>query len=69
MYHVFSLLTKISRFFLSTIFQVLKGLLNKNPQERLGCHPQTGFTDITNHAFYKTIDWELVCLSSYTHTQ
>ena len=62
-------LLKISRFVLSTIFQVLKGLLNKNPQERLGCHPQTGFTDITNHAFYKTIDWELVCLSSYTHKQ
>jgi atypical protein kinase C iota type len=40
--------------------QVLKGFLNKNPVERLGCHPQTGFSDITNHAFYKTIEWELL---------
>ena len=40
--------------------QVLKGFLNKSPTERLGCHPQTGFTDIMNHSFYKTIDWELV---------
>lgn len=32
----------------------------QNPTERLGCHPQTGFQDIVSHAFYKTIDWELV---------
>lgn len=37
---------------------VLKGFLNKNPAERLGCHPQTGFQDITSHAFYKSIEWE-----------
>ncbi|XP_071502738.1 protein kinase C iota type-like isoform X3 [Diadema antillarum] len=37
---------------------VLKGFLNKNPVERLGCHPQTGFGDITGHPFFKTIDWE-----------
>ncbi|XP_003383504.1 PREDICTED: atypical protein kinase C-like [Amphimedon queenslandica] len=40
--------------------QVLKGFLNKSPGERLGCHLQTGFADITNHSFYKTIDWELL---------
>lgn len=39
---------------------VLKGFLNKNPVERLGCHPQTGFADITSHPFYKSIDWELL---------
>ena len=43
--------------------QVLKGFLNKNPVERLGCHPQTGFSDIMNHSFYKTIDWELVSVN------
>ncbi len=39
---------------------VLKGFLNKNPAERLGCHPQTGFTDITGHPFFRSIDWEAV---------
>nr|ADZ96018.1 aPKC kinase polarity protein short isoform 2 [Paracentrotus lividus] len=39
---------------------VLKGFLNKNPIERLGCHPQTGFGDITGHPFFKTIDWERI---------
>ncbi|XP_054160714.1 protein kinase C iota type-like [Oppia nitens] len=37
---------------------VLKGFLNKNPSERLGCHPETGFQDITSHPFFRTIDWE-----------
>lgn len=36
----------------------LKGFLNKNPEERLGCHPQTGFSDIMSHIFFKAIDWE-----------
>jgi len=39
---------------------VLKGFLNKNPVERLGCHPQTGFADIQSHPFFKTIDWEML---------
>lgn len=39
---------------------VLKGFLNKNPVERLGCHPQTGFLDITSHPFFKSIDWQLL---------
>ncbi|XP_011682845.2 protein kinase C iota type isoform X2 [Strongylocentrotus purpuratus] len=39
---------------------VLKGFLNKNPIERLGCHPQTGFGDITGHPFFKTIDWDRI---------
>ncbi|XP_075741392.1 protein kinase C iota type-like isoform X2 [Rhipicephalus microplus] len=37
---------------------VLKGFLNKNPVERLGCHPTTGFSDIMSHAFFKSINWE-----------
>lgn len=37
---------------------VLKGFLNKNPVERLGCLPNTGFADICTHQFFKTIDWE-----------
>lgn len=39
---------------------VLKGFLNKNPLERLGCHPQSGFSDITSHPFFKSIDWVLL---------
>lgn len=41
---------------------VLKGFLNKNPVDRLGCHPQTGFDDIVNHAFFKSIEWVLVIM-------
>lgn len=36
----------------------LKGFLNKNPMERLGCHPQTGFGDIMSHLFFRLVDWE-----------
>ena len=39
---------------------ILKGFLNKNPGERLGCHPESGFQDIVNHPFFKSIDWEMV---------
>ncbi|KAL5013642.1 hypothetical protein ScPMuIL_007912 [Solemya velum] len=39
---------------------VLKGFLNKNPKDRLGCHPQTGFADIQSHKFFQSIDWELM---------
>ncbi|MGH0128874.1 UNVERIFIED_CONTAM: hypothetical protein FKN15_036311 [Acipenser sinensis] len=38
---------------------VLKGFLNKEPKERLGCHPQTGFADITGHPFFRNVDWDL----------
>lgn len=37
---------------------VLKGFLNKNPIERLGCNPGTGFTDVQSHPFFRPIDWE-----------
>lgn len=39
---------------------VLKGFLNKNPQERLGCAPDSSFSDICTHPFFKSIDWEAV---------
>ncbi|KAG7487374.1 hypothetical protein MATL_G00022530 [Megalops atlanticus] len=39
---------------------VLKGFLNKDPKERLGCHPQTGFADIMGHHFFRSVDWELM---------
>ncbi|XP_069691523.1 atypical protein kinase C-like isoform X2 [Periplaneta americana] len=39
---------------------VLKGFLNKNPADRLGCHRDTGFLDIVNHPFFKSIDWEML---------
>uniref|UniRef100_A0A8C9RK60 protein kinase C n=1 Tax=Scleropages formosus TaxID=113540 RepID=A0A8C9RK60_SCLFO len=37
---------------------VLKGFLNKDPKERLGCQVHTGFTDIKSHTFFRSIDWE-----------
>lgn len=39
---------------------VLKGLLNKNSIDRLGCHEDKGFSDVKGHPFFKTIDWEMV---------
>lgn len=40
---------------------VLKGFLNKNPAERLGCTTRdAAFMDIMNHPFFKQIDWELL---------
>ena len=39
---------------------VLKGFLNKNPADRLGCHTESGFNDILTHPFFKSIDWDLV---------
>uniref|UniRef100_A0A3P8YAH8 protein kinase C n=1 Tax=Esox lucius TaxID=8010 RepID=A0A3P8YAH8_ESOLU len=37
---------------------VLKGFLNKDPKERLGCQAQAGFTDIKSHTFFRSIDWD-----------
>lgn len=39
---------------------VLKGFLNKNPMDRLGCNRETGFYDIETHPFFKSIEWEMV---------
>lgn len=43
--------------------QILKGFLNKDPLERLGCKPniEEGFNDIKMFSFFKnSIDWELL---------
>lgn len=39
---------------------VLKGFLNKNPADRLGCHSPDSFNEITSHQFFKSIDWDMV---------
>ncbi|XP_044737714.1 atypical protein kinase C isoform X1 [Chrysoperla carnea] len=39
---------------------VLKGFLNKNPADRLGCHREKAFMDIVNHPFFKSVDWEML---------
>jgi len=39
---------------------ILKGFLNKNPADRLGCHRDNGFMEIMTHPFFKTIEWELL---------
>lgn len=39
---------------------ILRGFLNKNPTDRLGCHPEQGFSNIVSHAFFRTINWELL---------
>lgn len=42
---------------------VLKAFLEKRPLERLGCSRENAFMDIVNHPFFKTIDWESVCVT------
>ena len=37
--------------------RILRGFLQKDPKERLGSHPESGFQDIMDHPFYSTIDW------------
>ncbi|KAJ8257700.1 hypothetical protein GJAV_G00188750 [Gymnothorax javanicus] len=37
---------------------VLNGFLKKDPKERLGCHVQTGITEIKSHTFFRSIDWD-----------
>lgn len=45
----------------------LKGFLNKDPSERLGCHLQTGFGDIMSHLFFRPIDWDAVRCKDLSH--
>ena len=35
-------------------------LSKQNPVERLGCHAETGFSDIQSHPFFRSINWELL---------
>ena len=39
---------------------ILKGFLNKNPTDRLGCHKEARFMEIQTHPFFKSIEWEAV---------
>ncbi|XP_065561183.1 atypical protein kinase C-like isoform X1 [Artemia franciscana] len=39
---------------------ILKGFLNKNPADRLGCRKESGFEDIMQHPFYKSVDWAML---------
>ncbi|XP_006736405.1 protein kinase C iota type [Leptonychotes weddellii] len=32
----------------------------RDPKERLGCHPQTGFADIQGHPFFRNVDWDMM---------
>ncbi|XP_021707067.1 atypical protein kinase C isoform X3 [Aedes aegypti] len=45
---------------------VLKGFLNKNPADRLGCNRTAAFMDIVNHPFFKSIDWEALAQKEVT---
>ncbi|XP_049295167.1 atypical protein kinase C isoform X1 [Anopheles funestus] len=45
---------------------VLKGFLNKNPADRLGCNRDSAFLDIMNHSFFKSIDWEMLAQKEVT---
>ncbi|XP_062821610.1 protein kinase C zeta type isoform X1 [Anolis carolinensis] len=51
---------RIPRFLSVKASHVLKGFLNKDPKERLGCQPDTGFSDIKSHTFFRSIDWDLL---------
>ncbi|XP_074040935.1 atypical protein kinase C [Leptinotarsa decemlineata] len=39
---------------------VLKGFLNRNPADRLGCPNPDAFTEITEHPFFESIDWDML---------
>uniref|UniRef100_A0A6I8Q8C2 Protein kinase C n=1 Tax=Xenopus tropicalis TaxID=8364 RepID=A0A6I8Q8C2_XENTR len=51
---------RIPRFLSVKASHVLKGFLNKDPKERLGCQLQTGFSDIKSHTFFRSIDWDML---------
>ncbi|XP_069097100.1 protein kinase C zeta type isoform X2 [Pleurodeles waltl] len=53
---------RIPRFLSVKASNVLKGFLNKDSKERLGCQLQTGFSDIKSHTFFRSIDWDLIHL-------
>lgn len=44
---------------------VLKGFLQKNPEERLGCSIENGFQEIEQHPFFKAIDWRAVIIKLF----
>ncbi|CAH2302525.1 kinase C zeta type isoform X1 [Pelobates cultripes] len=50
---------RIPRFLSVKASHVLKGFLCKDPKDRLGCQPHTGFSDIKSHTFFRSIDWDM----------
>ncbi|XP_064406888.1 protein kinase C alpha type-like [Halichondria panicea] len=38
--------------------KLIQGFLTKHPSRRLGCHPDTGESDIKSAPFFKSMDWE-----------
>ncbi|CAH2319994.1 kinase C zeta type isoform X1 [Pelobates cultripes] len=51
---------RIPRFLSVKASHVLKGFLCKDPKDRLGCQPHTGFSDIKSHTFFRSIDWDML---------
>ena len=51
---------RLPRFLRMPAISILKGFLNKNPIERLGSPPESGFSDIMSQKFFKNIDWEML---------
>ncbi|EHB17963.1 Protein kinase C iota type [Heterocephalus glaber] len=39
---------------------ILEKFLNRNPNERLGCHPQRGFADVQKHPFFRNVNWDMM---------
>ena len=39
---------------------VLKYLLRRDPEERLGCNKEQGFNQIKQHPFFNVLDWDLL---------
>ncbi|EHB07041.1 Protein kinase C iota type [Heterocephalus glaber] len=39
---------------------VLESFLNRDPKERLGCHPQRGSADVKKHPFFRNVNWHMM---------
>ncbi|EHB04654.1 Protein kinase C iota type [Heterocephalus glaber] len=50
----------IPRFLSVQAASVLESFLNRDPKERLGCHPHRGFADVQEHPFFQNVDWDMM---------